>query len=116
MYFTPGVKCIRLTGQSQVQSYQDWVVNTESTEDTDREVADRTGSTNCTNYRTDERRRTEAFGGIRRRMEAYGGVRSRMEAHEGVRSVWKHIEAELRRPMEADGGLHKGIDRHYYQA
>ena len=34
-----------------------------------------------TNYRTDARRRTEAYGGVRRRMEAYGGVWKRTETY-----------------------------------
>ena len=59
------------------------------------------------------RRRMEAYGGVRRRMEAYGAVWRLMEAYGGV---WKRIETEFKRPMEADEGLHKGIDRHYYQA
>ena len=48
----------------------------------------------------------EAYGGVWRLMEAYGAVWRLMRAYEGV---WKRIEAELRRPMEADGDLHKGI-------
>ena len=55
----------------------------------------------------------EAYGGVWRRTEAYGGVWRLMGAYG---HVGKRIEAELRRPMEADGGLHTGIDRHYNQA
>ena len=62
-----------------------------------------------TNYRTDVRRRMEAYGGVWSLMEAYGAVWMLMGAYG---NVWKRIEAESRRPMEADGG----VDRHYNQA
>ena len=51
----------------------------------------------------------EAYGGVWRLMEAYGAVWRLMRAYG---RVWKRIEAELRRPMEAYGG----VDRHYNQA
>ena len=61
-----------------------------------------------TNYRTDVRRRMEAYGGVWRRTEAYGGLCRRMEAYGGVRTRMEAYRSEIketygggRRRMEA---------------
>ena len=67
---------------------------------------DRHVENGSTNYRTDVRKRTEAYGGI---PEAYGGVRSRMEAYRGVR---RRMEAYRGGIKKAFGGGRRPTQRH----